>query len=228
MPPLFSRPLLGLGLLALGLSGTATADKPTKVEIGKRGKAATAFVEVPGRSTGTAFCVHPAGLFVTNEHVVRGAEKAEITLVLNPSLPDEKVLKARIARTDKDLDLALLRVERAKDLPTLPLGSIDGVAELADVVAVGFPLGRALYPDRKEHLAVSVNAGSVTALRYKGRELQYIQVDVSLTFGNSGGPVLDDTGKVIGVVVSGVSLGRGINRAIPVTRLIPNPDDSLP
>lgn len=210
------RPGLVLGLLSLLV---VAADKPTKVEIGKRGKAATAFVEVPGRGTGTAFCVHPSGLFVTNEHVVRGADKADITLVLNPSLPGERVLKARVARTDKALDLALLRVEGARDLPSLPLGTLDGVAELADVVAVGFPLGRALSPNRKEYPAVSVNAGTVTALRYKGRDLQHIQVDVSLTFGNSGGPVLDDSGKVIGVVVSGINLGRGINQAIPVSRL---------
>ena len=51
----------------------AREGKPTKVEIGKRGKAATAFVEVPGRGSGTAFSVHPSGLFITNEQVVRGA-----------------------------------------------------------------------------------------------------------------------------------------------------------
>ena len=195
-------------------------DKPTKVEIGKRGKAATAFVEVPKRGAGTAFCIHPSGLFVTNEHVVRGAENDTVTLVLDPSLDTQRVLKGKVVRTDKDRDLALVRVDGVKDLPSLTLGSIKDVAELADVVACGFPLGKDLSPDRKEYPAVSVNAGSVTALRRKGGELQYIQVDVALTFGNSGGPVLDDNGKVIGVVVSGVAGGRaGINQAIPVSAL---------
>ena len=202
-----SRVSATLALLLLGTTALLAADKPTKVEIGKKGKAATAFVDVPGRGSGTAFCVHPSGLFVTNEHVVRGAEKAEIILVLNPSLPGERVLKAKVVRIDKDLDLALLRVENVQDLPSLPLGSVEGVAELSDVVAVGFPLGRFLSPDRKEYPAVSVNAGSVTALRLKGRELEHIQIDISLTFGNSGGPVLDENGKVIGVVVSGIALG---------------------
>ena len=202
------------------MAGSLTAaDKPTKVEIGKRGKAATAFVDVPEHGTGTAFCVHPSGLFVTNEHVIRGAEKSDILLVLNPTLPGEQILKARVVRTDKAQDLALLRVVGAKELPSLPLGSIVDVAELAEVVAVGFPLGRALSPDRKEYPAVSVNAGSVTALRQKAGELHRIQIDVALTFGNSGGPVLDDTGKVIGVVVSGIPLGKGINQAIPVSQL---------
>src|SRR5262249_18367865 len=89
------------GLFALLLSGSSGADKPTKAEIAKRGKAATAFVEVPNRGTGTAFCVHPSGLFVTNEHVIRGGENAEVTLVLNPSLATQKVLKAKVVRVDK-------------------------------------------------------------------------------------------------------------------------------
>src|SRR5262249_24578610 len=174
----------------------------------KRGKAATAFAEVPGRGTGTAFCVHPSGLFVSNEHVVRGSETAEVTLVLDPSLPTQRVLKAKVVRADKDADLALLRAEGAKDLPSLPLGSVKGVSEVAGVVACGFPVGFALSPDKKEYPAISVNAGAVTSLRHKAGELQFIQIDVSLTSGNSGGPVLDEYGKVIGVVVSGVAGGK--------------------
>jgi hypothetical protein len=214
-----TRVTLSAALLAVALPASAQ-EKPTKVEIAKRGKAATAFVDVPKRGTGTAFCVHPSGLFVTNEHVIRGFEKADLTLVLDPALETQRVLKATVVRADKDADLALLRVEGAKDLPALPLGSVKGVAELADVVAFGFPLGRDLSPDRKDHPAISVNAGTVTSLRQKGGELQFLQIDIALTYGNSGGPVLDENGKVIGVVVSGVAGGgKGINQAIPVNRL---------
>jgi hypothetical protein len=230
-----SRPLARAAcLLALAVvvapKAPAQEAKLTKVEVGKRGKAATAFVLVPGHGSGTGFCVHPTGLFVTNEHVVRGVT-GDVTVVLNPALEAQQVLTAKVVRADKDADLALLRVAGAKDLPSLPLGSVEGVAELADVVACGFPLGFLLAPDKKEYPAVSVNSGTVTALRYKEKQLQFLQIDVALTYGNSGGPVLDKDGKVIGVVVSGVSGGgKGINQAIPVSRLrrfLETPDVSL-
>ncbi len=209
-----------LGVLVFAKQTSAQEEKPTKVEIGRRGKAATAFVEVPKIGSGTAFCIHPTGLFVTNEHVIHGGEKAEISLVLDPSLVTQRVLKAKVVRTDKVHDLALLRVDGAKDLPSLQLGSMEGIAELSEVIACGFPLGRDLSLDKKEYPAISVNAGSVTALRYKakGRELDHIQIDVALTYGNSGGPVLDTKGQIIGVVVSGIP-AKGINQAIPVSTL---------
>lgn len=209
-------PFVALLLAALP---AAAADKPTRVEIGKKAKAATAYVE-HAQGAGTAFCVHPSGLFVTNEHVVRTAENGAVTLVLNPSLEGERVLKAKVVRADKAVDLALLRADGVKDLPALPLGSTKDLAELAEVVACGFPLGKALSADKKEYPAVSVNAGSVTALRMKDKRLDAIQIDVALTYGNSGGPVVDDTGAVVGVVVRGVGGGKvGINEAIPVGHL---------
>jgi S1-C subfamily serine protease len=211
--------LTGMFAFALPAAERDDKDKVPKVEIAKRGKAATAFVEIsPKGGSGTAFCVHPSGLFVTNEHVVRTAGDDFITLVLNPSLDAQKILKAKVVRIDKAADLALLRAADAADLPSLHLGAVDAVAELAEVVVCGFPLGAALATEKKEYPAVSVNAGSVTSLRLKGGQLQFIQIDAALTFGNSGGPVLDDAGKVIGVVVSGRP-GTGINQAIPVNIL---------
>ncbi len=211
--------LTGMFAFALPAAGRDDKDKVPKVEIAKRGKAATAFLEIsPKGPSGTAFCVHPSGLFVTNEHVVRTAGDDFITLVLNPSLNTQKILKAKVVRIDKAADLALLRVADVADLPSLHLGAADAVAELAEVVVCGFPLGAALATEKKDYPAVSVNAGSVTSLRLKGGQLQFIQIDAALTFGNSGGPVLDDTGKVIGVVVSGRP-GTGINQSIPVNIL---------
>src|SRR6185503_15623380 len=110
-------------LIVSQLSPAMGEEKPTKVEIGKRGKAATAFVEVPGRGSGTGFCIHPSGLFVTNEHVIRGAEQADITVVLDPAQASQRELKAKVVRIDKQADLALLRVADVNELPSLALGS---------------------------------------------------------------------------------------------------------
>jgi Trypsin-like peptidase domain len=219
MIPIPSNRFFLAALLAIHSAAPAWADKLTKAEIGQAGKAATAFVEVPGRGTGSAFCVHASGLFLTNEHVVRGTEKTDIKLVLDSGLKTQRVLAASIVRVDKDLDLALLRATTTDPLAALALGTDDGITELVDVVAFGFPLGAAMAPDKKEYPPISVNAGSVASLRRKGGELDRIQLDISVTFGSSGGPVLDEKAKVIGVIVSGVPGQRGINLAIPVSHV---------
>jgi hypothetical protein len=100
-----------------------------------------------------------------------------------------------------------------------------------DVVAFGFPLAGSPASGRDGYPAVSVNAGSITALRREEGRLKYIQLDAELNPGNSGGPVLDSRAKVIGVVRSGLvarGLGRtGINQAIPasaVRRFLARPE----
>src|SRR5262245_46908051 len=131
------RPLCAVAVLLAAWRSCPAADEPlSRVEIGKIGKAGTALVEVKNRGFGSAFCVPSGGLFVTNEHVVRGGD---VNVVVNPGQKDEKIFKAKVVRSDADLDLALLRIEGAKDLPTLRLGSDERLAELMEVVAVGFP-----------------------------------------------------------------------------------------
>ncbi len=184
-----------------------------RVEIARKAKAATVLVEVAGGfKHGSAFCVHESGLFLTNEHVVRGA--AEVKLILHPGLTNQQIVKARVIRQDKLTDLALLRIHDKLDLTALPLGSSDDLVELAEVIALGFPFGKALA-EKGEYPAVSVNQGRITALRLKKGELERIQMDAVVNPGNSGGPVLDGKGKVIGVTVSGVP-GATVNFAIPV------------
>ena len=156
-------------------------------------------------------------MFLTNEHVVHGG--GDFDLVLDPGLKTQTVLASgKVVRTDKDLDLALVRVEGAKDLAALPLGSDEKLNELAEVIAFGFPFGAALALDKKEYPAVSVNAGNVTALRRKDGELNRIQVDAALNPAAIRGPVLDRSGKVIGVVVAGVR-GSGVSFVIPVSHV---------
>lgn len=202
------------------------------VEIGRLGKAATALVEVRAtRSTGSAFCVHPSGLFVTNEHVVRQPTAGGlVSLILNPGEKGQRVLQATVVRGDRDQDLALLRAAPGGTFAAVTLGSVDELSELMEVVAFGFPFGKGLAVGGGDYPAVSVNAGRVTSLRRKDGELHRVQLDAALNPGNSGGPVLDHSGRVVGVVVSGVRVSggaSGVNFAIPVNhvrRFLAKPD----
>jgi hypothetical protein len=206
------------GLLTLLGTCRAADQDLSRAQLAKIGKRATALIEVRlpgGFGYGSAFCIHPSGLFLTNYHVTERAQ-GDITLVLNSGLKTEKAYPARVVRSYKDLDLALLRVEGAGGLPALALGSDEGLEELMEVVAVGFPFGVALAPGRQEYPAVSVNVGSITSLRRKDGRLYRIQLDAALNPGNSGGPVLNKKGKVVGVVVAGVR-GSGVNFAIPAS-----------
>ena len=208
-----------LFLVACLVAPAPGEEKLTAVQVGRLGKAATALVECDrggGKSHGSAFCVHASGLFVTNHHVVAGG--TAVRLVLDPSLKTQRIVKAEVVRTDRDDDLALLRAEGVKDLPVLALGDGEKVEELEEVIASGFPFGKSLRLDKDEYPAVSVNKGTVTALRRKAGELHRIQVDVALNPGNSGGALLNLQGKVVGVVVSGLR-GAGVNFVIPSNRL---------
>jgi uncharacterized protein (TIGR03067 family) len=207
----------GAVVLAGLCSAHATAQEPTKAEVAKLAKAATAFVEVNGTfKQGSAFCVQDSGFFLTNQHVV-GAS-SQVKLVLNPGLKDNKVVQARVVRTDKNLDLALLKVDDKMTFSALPLGSSDGLTELTEVIAVGFPFGTALSAEKGKYPAVSVNLGRITSLRFKSGTLDRIQMDAAVNPGNSGGPLLDTKGKVVGVVVSGVR-GANVNFAIPASHV---------
>src|SRR4051812_6607354 len=174
-----------LGLLCV--PGT-TAEKPTKAAIAAKAKAATARLD--GRPAGTAFCVHPSGLFVTGAQAVRDLGD-KIPLVLDSGLKTEAKYEARVLRLDRELGLVVLAVAAKGDLPTLALGSSDGLAELADVITLGFPLAR------KDSPAVNVDTANVKALHRKNDELHRIELSVALDSGHMGGPVLDESGKVV-------------------------------
>ena len=212
--------LLVLMVCWIFLTGSSSAGEiKTRVEIVKAAKPATALIDLKPHY-GSAFCVHPSGLFITNEHVVRTAGPSTgVTLVLDAGMKSQKVLKGKVLRTSKEMDLALVQAEDADKLPSLALGMDDNLDELAEIIAFGFPFGIALAKDGK-YPSISVNVGSITSLRRAGTDgdLHRIQLDAVLNPGNSGGPVLDKSGKVVGVVVSGIQ-GAGINMAIPVSHV---------
>ena len=157
------------------------------------------------QSLGSGFIVDASGYVVTNNHVIEGADEITVTL------QDNTTLKATLVGHDDRTDLALLKVQSDKPLPSVKFGDSDA-ARVGDwVLAIGNPFG----------LGGSVTAGIVSA---RGRDIQqgpyddFIQTDAAINKGNSGGPLFNMEGDVIGINTailspSGGSIGLGF--AIP-------------
>ena len=161
--------------------------------------------EVQGQGSG--FIVDPAGYIVTNHHVVEGAN--EITV----SLADGSKHKAQVKGSDEKTDIALLKIDADKPLPYVQFGNSDDTRIGDWVLAVGNPFG----------LGGTVTAGIVSA---RGRDIQsgpyddYLQVDAPINRGNSGGPLFDTTGRVVGIntaIFSPSGGNVGIGFAIPAS-----------
>jgi serine protease Do len=158
------------------------------------------------RSLGTGFIIDKDGFILTNNHVVEKADEIKV------KLSDEREFTATIIGRDSKTDLALIRIEGARNLTPLSLGDSDKL-EVGDwVVAIGNPFG----------LGNTVTAGIVSA-KYRqigaGSYDNFIQTDASINPGNSGGPLLNSAGEVIGINTAIFSQGGGsvgIGFAIPV------------
>ena len=145
---------------------------------------------------------------MTNQHVVAGAELVAVRL-------DGRRVRARVLGSDASTDLAILRLprERQAGLPTLPLGRSAGVRPGDTAVAIGNPFG----------LTRTVTAGVVSAVGRRitapdgSRIRDAIQTDAAVNPGNSGGPLLDGEGRVIGVIAQ--SRGDGLSFAVPIDTL---------
>lgn len=159
-------------------------------------------------SLGSGFIVDPKGYIVTNNHVIDQAD--EIHVVLGGS-NDSKSYKAKLIGKDTKTDIALLKIEVKHDLPYLVLGN-SSQAKVGDwVIAIGNPFG----------LGGTVTAGIISAKARYINASQFddlIQTDAAINMGNSGGPMLNTDGEVIGVntaIVSPSGGNVGINFAIP-------------
>jgi serine protease Do len=159
------------------------------------------------QAVGTGFIIDPSGIVVTNFHVAGKADSITVTL------SDGRKFPAKLLGGDEKTDLAVLKVESDKKLPYVEFGDASKVRVGQAVMAIGNPFG----------LGGTVTTGIVSA---RGRDIQsgpfddYIQTDAAINRGNSGGPLFDMDGKVIGINTaifspSGGSIGLGF--AIPAS-----------
>ena len=160
-----------------------------------------------GVSQGTGFIISGDGYVLTNHHVVDGADTVRIRL------EDRREFTAKVVGSDEQSDVALLKIA-ATGLPTLRIGNSNALKPGQWVVAIGSPFG----------LDHSVTAGIVSAVGranpYAGqRYVPFIQTDVAINRGNSGGPLLDTRGQVIGInsqIFSNSGGYMGVSFAIPI------------
>lgn len=156
-------------------------------------------------ATGTGFIIDDAGYIITNQHVIDGAKSIKVTVQGN-DIP----YTASVVGSDYDLDLAVLKID-APDLNAIAMGDSDMMRPGDTVIAIGNPLG----------LDHSVTTGVVSA---KGRPItvqdrnykNLIQTDAAINSGNSGGPLINLQGQVIGINTAVSASGQGIGFAIPI------------
>ncbi len=154
---------------------------------------------------GSGFIISSSGIIVTNNHVVKDAKTVSVTL------SDGSTYPAKVIGTDPRTDLAVVKIDAGRPLPYVELGSSANVEPGEWVVALGNPFG----------LGGTVTAGIVSAL---GRDIgdgpydKFIQIDAPINEGNSGGPLFDQHGEVIGIntaILSPTGGSVGIGFAIP-------------
>jgi hypothetical protein len=244
----FSRPAALLVLLAAlaGISAGARADEALPSKVLRRIKAATVFVRVQaGRvgASGTGFVFKVEGktaYIATNEHVVvppaavpaapgkeaspapRVAQRTEppvVAVVFGSGTGEERLVRAEVLAVDKASDLAVLKVSGVERLPEpLVFEGVPAPEETMTVYMIGYPFGSTLALPRTNP-AVTIGKGTVTALRLDARkELTLIQIEAEVHPGNSGGPVVDTQGRLVGITRAKVRDTR-IGLVIPASRL---------
>jgi len=161
------------------------------------------------QSAGSGFIIRSDGLIATNAHVVKGAKSLTVTLY------DGRQLQAKVLSADAMSDLALVLVDEILEepLPVMEIGDSSGLRPGEFVIALGSPL----------NLGNSVTAGIVSSTARGASEIglpqartDYIQTDAAINQGNSGGPLINLEGRVVGINTMKVAGGDGIGFAIPI------------
>jgi S1-C subfamily serine protease len=199
-----------------------TADEQNNIDIYKSSKDRVVYITSTvyqrtfffgleqGHALGSGFIINGEGEIMTNHHVISGSSDVEVTL------PDQSNYKATILVKDPQDDLALIKIEPKKKLQFLPLGDSDHVQVGQKVLAIGQPFGL------KGTLTVGVISSIGVDIRGEANEPMegMIQTDAAINSGNSGGPLLDSQGSVIGIntAIFGQNGNIGIGFAMPINR----------
>ncbi len=197
-------------LTAMSIRRVAEQAKPAVVAIQTR---RTILGLVQTASLGSGFFIHPSGLILTNNHIVKDAAAVAVMTY------DRTEYTAAVLARHPAHDLALLKIDADQEFPVIPMGDSDNI-QLGDLaIAIGHPLG----------LGFTVTLGLITMRRElpkaladksdKAPETPYIQTDATLHRGSSGGPLLTLDGAWVGINMGGLRDARRINFAIPAGRV---------
>ena len=171
-----------------------------------------------GQSLGSGFLISADGFVVTNNHVVSPGTEGAVVNAITVTLPDRKEYVAKLVGRDPSSDLAVLKIDAPAPLPFVKLGDSEALRVGDWVVAIGNPLGQ----------SGTVTAGIVSALHrvtgQGGLSDRFIQTDAAINRGNSGGPLFDMSGQVVGInsqILSQTGGNIGIGLAIPAREARP-------
>ena len=162
---------------------------------------------VPQQGAGSGFLIDADGYLFTNHHVIEGAERITVTLA------DGRTFRGTVVGADPAIDVALLKIEAPGPLPVAPLGDSDQLRVGEWVCAIGNPLGY-------------VHSVTVGVVSFIGRKLfdpsldDYIQTDAAINLGNSGGPLINSRGEVIGINSAISQKASSIGFAIPINQAV--------
>ena len=162
---------------------------------------------------GSGFIISPDGYIMTNNHVIEGARTVEVHMGADENGNGGRTLEAKIIGRDPATDIALLKIDAGQSLPSVPLGDSDRIRKGDWAIAVGNPFS-------------FENTLTVGVISAKGRSLglsdqtksfeNFIQTDAAINFGNSGGPLMNVNGEVIGINTAIRGGAQGLGFATPI------------